>query len=75
MAKCRRLSLGGDVDYKYYVWKGYMHRVGSGRWYMNECAYFELANGAIAYCLEPWMATLVPRSAYEEIPDPWNPDR
>ena len=75
MAKRHFFSLGGDVDYKYYVWKGYMHRVGSGRWYVNECAYFELANGAIAYCLEPWVTSGAAGQHYDEIPDPWNPDR
>ena len=75
MAKRHFFSLGGDVDYKYYVWKGYMHRVGSGRWCVNECAYFELANGAIAYCLEPWVTSGAAGQSYEEIPDPWNPDR
>lgn len=74
VARMQKFSLGQDVDYKYYVWKGYMHRVGSGRWYINECAYFELANGAIAYCLEPWNGSPSPGSSYEEITDPWNPD-
>lgn len=70
VARMQKFSLGQDVDYKYYVWKGYMHRVGSGRWYINECAYFELANGAIAYCLEPWNGSPSPGSSYEEITDP-----
>ena len=64
------------VVYRYYMWKnGGIHTVNPGtEWFTTNCAYFELANGAIAYCLEPWVASPTPGNRYEEIVDPWNPN-
>ena len=47
-------SLGGDVSFQYWSHYPDLHPIfqnGS----INNCVYFELQNGAMAYCLEPWV--------------------